>query len=206
MIVIIDYGLGNLRAISNMLTRIGINNHISNSPEDIKKAGGLVLPGNGHYDACLTSLRALDVLDTIEDRVLKNGVPFLGICVGAQMLGSRSEEGKEDGLGWLDLEVKKLPTTADLKVPNMGWRYVSIPNSKIGDAKKLVSPGSRFYFTHSYYLSPFSSSLTLLESDHGFKFSAAVQKDNIIGVQFHPEKSHKYGKQFFVSFADMCYG
>ncbi len=203
MIIIIDYGIGNLRAISNMLSRLGIKNLISRSKEDIKAASGIILPGNGHYDACLKAFRSFEILPEIEKAVLMNNVPFLGICVGAQMLGHTSEEGQEIGLGWLDMDVKKLPATSDFKVPNMGWRYVE-QTHRHANSEGLIKLDSRFYFTHSYYMRPNDDAITFLESDHGFRFAAAVRKDNIIGVQFHPEKSHGFGKYFLSSFEGIC--
>ena len=142
-------------------------------------------------------------MPAVEKAVFLNNVPLLGICVGAQMLGHGSEEGQEIGLGWLDMDVAKLPVTQDLKVPNMGWRNVEqIDTHESVDG--LVKCGSRFYFTHSYYMKPRDKSIILLESEHGFQFAAAVRKDNIIGVQFHPEKSHGFGKYFLSGFEGMC--
>ena len=129
MIVIIDYGIGNLRAISNMLFRLGFENKISRDSDMIGQAKGLILPGNGHYDACLKAFHALDILPAIKHGVFEKNVPILGICVGAQMLGHTSEEGHEKGLGWLDMDVVKFPADSDLKIPNMGWREVEVTDS-----------------------------------------------------------------------------
>lgn len=202
MIVIIDYGIGNLRAISNMLFRLGFENKISRDSDMIGQAKGLILPGNGHYDACLKAFHALDILPAIKHGVFEKNVPILGICVGAQMLGHTSEEGHEKGLGWLDMDVVKFPADSDLKIPNMGWREVEVTDSG-ADYFHFSKSGTRFYFTHSFYMQPHDNSLKLLQSDYGLPFAAAVGRDNIIGVQFHPEKSHAYGKEFFTHFAGM---
>ena len=161
----------------------------------IGQAKGLILPGNGHYDACLKAFHALDILPAIKHGVFEKNVPILGICVGAQMLGHTSEEGHEKGLGWLDMDVVKFPADSDLKIPNMGWREVEVTDSG-ADYFHFSKSGTRFYFTHSFYMQPHDNSLKLLQSDYGLPFAAAVGRDNIIGVQFHPEKVTHMVKNF----------
>jgi glutamine amidotransferase len=128
--------------------------------------------------------------------------PLLGICVGAQMLGAGSEEGKEPGLGWMNLQVKRFPTLPDLRVPHMGWCHVK--NVSLGHALfEKLSEDARFYFVHSYYLDPANTEEVLLTANYGKDFAAAAGKDNIVGVQFHPEKSHSFGKKLLAQFAGL---
>jgi glutamine amidotransferase len=200
MIAIVDYDIGNLAAVSNMLRRIGFDSVITADPDAIASADKLILPGNGHFDTCMKNIRATGLVPLIERRVLQEGTPLLGICVGAQMLGTGSEEGKEAGLGWFDMKVRRFPRREGLRVPHMGWNQVSMPHPE----HPLVSglgEDARFYFVHSYYLEPAGSVTTLLECEYGVSFAAGVGKGNIAGVQFHPEKSHRFGKQLLFNFA-----
>lgn len=199
MIAIIDFDIGNLAAISNMLQRIGVRSIITADPATIAAADRLILPGNGAFDACMRNLLATGLLPLLEQRVLKDQVPLLGICVGAQMLGMRSEEGHQAGLGWLDFDVIRFPQSPGFPVPHMGWNDVEPVN-----ASALIGPlpqGSRFYFVHSYHFSAADPADVLLRSEYGLPFAAAVGRRNIAGVQFHPEKSHRFGKALLRNFA-----
>lgn len=203
MIAIIDYDIGNLGAIENMLARLGAKGVITNDPETVRSATGLILPGNGAFDACMRGLRATGLLPLIEERVFDAKVPILGICVGAQMLGMGSEEGGEGGLGWIDMTAHKFPASPTLRVPHMGWSNVRVtqPDDPIGRA---LDAESRFYFVHSYFLKPSSDHNIVLAAHYGVDFAAGVVHDNIYGVQFHPEKSHRYGKNLLRAFKDLC--
>lgn len=203
MIAIIDYDIGNLGAVANMLVRIGARCAITCDADEIAGASGIILPGNGSYDACVRGLRGTGLLPLIERRVIEEKVPLLGICVGAQMLGVGSEEGSEPGLGWIDMEVRRFPDTADLRVPHMGWGTVRVtrPDDPIGGA---LEPDSRFYFVHSYYLAPRDPQNMFLEAHYGVDFAAGVVSGNVHGVQFHPEKSNRYGKKLLSAFKDLC--
>ena len=203
MIAIIDYDVGNLGAVANMLTRIGAKCAITNEAGVIGDATGILLPGNGSYDACVRGLHATGLLPLIERKVLTEKVPLLGICVGAQMLGRGSEEGKEAGLGWIDMDVRRLPDLPGLRVPHMGWTEVRVtrPDDALG---RGVEERSRFYFVHSFYLAPARRQDVLLEAHYGIDFAAAVASGNIYGVQFHPEKSHRFGKALLRAFSDLC--
>jgi glutamine amidotransferase len=203
MIVIVDYEIGNLAAIANMYTRMGIICEITADPMKIENADRIILPGNGAYDACMRNLRATGLIPLIEEKVIIRKTPILGICVGAQILGHGSEEGKEAGLGWMDLEVKRFPSLPELRVPHMGWCHVENV-SKAHPLFKNMDEMARFYFVHSYFLVPVNEEDILLMSIYGRKFAAAVGKKNIIGVQFHPEKSHRFGKQLLANFAGMA--
>jgi glutamine amidotransferase len=203
MIVIVDYNIGNVLAVQNMLLRIGFSSIISSRVEEINKASRIILPGNGSYDACINNLRISGLIPYLEDKVLNEKVPLLGICVGAQMLGSSSAEGRESGLGWIDMTVERLPQIADFRIPHMGWNNV-IKVKQDNEFSNKLPPNSRFYFSHSYYMKPKRDAIdiALLNVSYGIEFTAAVIRQNIIGVQFHPEKSHHYGKVLLKSFAE----
>ena len=201
MIAIIDYEIGNINAISNMLNRLGALCEITADPEKIEKAEKIILPGNGAFDACMKSLKATGLIPLIREKVLTRKTPILGICVGAQMLGHGSEEGKEAGLGWMDIEVKRFSNLQNLRVPHMGWCHVKNTSSDHPLFKNL-SDDARFYFVHSYYLDAANAEEILLTANYGKNFAAAVGKANIVGVQFHPEKSHRFGKQLLAKFAE----
>jgi glutamine amidotransferase len=200
MIAIIDYNIGNIAAVANMLQRLGLPCQITSQADDVERAERIILPGNGSFDACMLNLRTSGLVSVLERRVLGHGVPLLGICVGAQMLGIGSEEGSESGLGWLDMQVHRFPATLGLPVPHMGWGPAT-PTSNLHPLASGLGPDSRFYFVHSYYMKPANPADVLLKSVYGFEFAAGVSRDNISGVQFHPEKSHKFGKRLFEAFA-----
>lgn len=200
MIAVIDFDIGNLAAIANMLQRVGATCTITRDPLVIERANALILPGNGAFDSCMRALRATGLVPLLERRALQERVPLLGICVGAQMLGTGSEEGSVTGLGWMDLVARRFPESAGLPVPHMGWNeaHVRVASHPL---TQNMEPDSRFYFVHSYYLQPASDSDILLSAHYGMEFAAAVFRDNIAGVQFHPEKSHRFGKQLLGNFA-----
>jgi glutamine amidotransferase len=201
MIVIIDYDVGNPAAVSNMLRRIGHASSITSDPAEIEKADRIILPGNGHFDTCMRNIRAKGIVPLLEYKVLKQGTPLLGICVGAQMLGSTSEEGKEPGLGWIEMTVLRFPNIAGLRVPHMGWTAVTRPIPEHPLVRGLEDE-ARFYFVHSYYLQPEGKTETLLSAKYGVDIAAGVVSGNIAGVQFHPEKSHRFGKVLLSNFAE----
>lgn len=200
MIVIIDYDVGNLAAVSNMLRRIGFASLITADPTEIEKADRIILPGNGHFDTCMRNIQATGLVPLLEEKVLKQGTPLLGICVGAQILGSTSEEGEEPGLGWIDMTVRRFPNITGLRVPHMGWTEVTRPMPEHPLTQGLEED-ARFYFVHSYYLQPEGMTETLLSAKYGVEIAAAVTSGNIAGVQFHPEKSHRFGKVLLSNFA-----
>jgi glutamine amidotransferase len=200
VIAIVDYEIGNLAAIANMLQRVGAACEITADPQKIADADKLVLPGNGAFDACMQGLRATGLIPLLERRVLQDRAPLLGICVGAQMLGQGSAEGLEPGLGWLRMQVQRLEPRPGYRVPHMGW----CPVKKSATAGALfdgLDDEARFYFVHSYFLAPETASDVLLTARYGFEFAAAVGNTNIVGLQFHPEKSHRFGKQLLRNFA-----
>lgn len=200
MIAIIDYDVGNIAAVANMLQRLGVRSLMTNDPVVVAEADRIILPGNGSFDACMKNLRATGLLPILERRVLADAVPLLGICVGAQMLGLCSEEGREPGLGWLNMTVRRFPEAVGLPVPHMGWCEVV----RVGNDHPLtvgVGDDARFYFVHSYFMVPSDPADVLLKASYGGEFAAAVAHGNVAGVQFHPEKSHRFGKQLLAAFA-----
>lgn len=200
MIAIIDYDVGNVGAVANMLRRLGVECEITAEPEKVASAAKIILPGNGAFDTCMRNLRASGLVPLIERRVLEEGVPLLGICVGAQMLGRGSEEGSEPGLGWLDLDVRRFPALPELRVPHMGWTNVQVLSSGNRLVRDL-EPDARYYFVHSYYIHPGKDCEVVLTAKYGVDFAAAVAKGSVSGVQFHPEKSHRFGKRLLGNFA-----
>lgn len=200
MIAIIDYDIGNITAVVNMLQRLGLPCKVTADAAEVAQAERIILPGNGAFDACMQNLRASDLMPVLEQQVLQRKVPLLGICVGAQMLGHGSAEGVAPGLGWLDMRVERFPALPDLRVPHMGWNHVA-PVKNGHPLTQDMTADTRFYFVHSYYMQPKDPAKVLLSAHYGIDFAAGVVQGNIAGVQFHPEKSHRFGKQLLSAFA-----
>ena len=201
-IVIIDYGMGNLGSIKNMFSYAGLEAEISSDKNIIGKANKLILPGVGSFDKGMENINQYGLFPIIKEHLLCRKTPTLGICLGMQLLTFRSEEGTSSGLGFIDAEVKRFNfdgTNRKRKIPHMGWNYVNI--KKQNYLIDGLSEDSRFYFVHSYYVKCNDSSDILLTSEYGLEFTSAFQRDNIMGVQFHPEKSHKFGMQIIKNFA-----
>lgn len=202
MIVIFDYGVGNLTSIMKMINKSGNKAIISGQKADLEAADKIILPGMGHFDHCMRKFNQSGLRDLVTTRVLEEKVPVLGICVGLQMFFSKSEEGSEPGLGWINGEVVRFDETRfdrKLTVPNMGWLDV-LPAKHAEILDSLDSP--RFYFAHSYHVMAADQSDVLLEAKYGYTFTAAVESRNITGVQFHPEKSHRFGMQLLKNFSE----
>jgi glutamine amidotransferase len=202
MFVIVDYGVGNLNSIQNMVKKGGNTAVISGDEQVIRNASRLLLPGMGHFDNCMLKLRASGLLSVIEEKVFIEKRPILGICVGLQMLMASSEEGKETGLGWIKgktVRFNQESMGAAYKIPNMGWLTV-IAEKASPMWYNLETP--RFYFAHSYHVVPDQQEDILFSAEYGYRFTAGIQHENIYGVQFHPEKSHKYGMQLLKNFAE----
>jgi glutamine amidotransferase len=201
MITIIDYGLGNLGSIQNMLKRIGATSFLTSDINDILKAEKLLLPGVGAFDTAMKKIEELNLKEIICDKVNLQKTPILGICLGMQLLMEGSEEGILPGLGLIKGKAYHFRNHIDkkLKIPHMGWNDVTIHNESI--LTKGFFDEMRFYFVHSYYVKTENSDDSMLECNYGIDFDAAVHKDNIYGTQFHPEKSHKFGMQLLHNFA-----
>ena len=202
MLTIVDYGTGNLGSIKNMLKKIGVPSAVTSSKKEIKKAEKLILPGVGAFDKGMKNLAELELIDTLCEKVIEDQTPILGICLGMQLLARNSEEGSMPGLGWIDAEIVRFKFKTqekDLKVPHMGWNSVEmVHNSHIYD-NMYTEP--RFYFVHSYHMKCEDDSDVLTRTFYGYDFTSSVQHQNIIGVQFHPEKSHKFGMKILENFA-----
>ncbi|MFH1768276.1 MAG: imidazole glycerol phosphate synthase subunit HisH [Candidatus Omnitrophota bacterium] len=207
MIVVIDYGTGNLHSVVNAMRVLGASVKISQSPNIIDKAKKLILPGVGHFGEAVRKLRKMKIFYLIKKKI-ERGVPFLGICVGMQLLfESSAEDLSVSGLGLIKGKVKKF-ASANLIVPHMGWNQITLNKNRSGEnSRKLfkgIKCGSFFYFAHSYYCSPFNKDLIVSFTDYGGKFASAVNKDNIWAVQFHPEKSQVLGLDIFRNFIYSC--
>lgn len=203
MIAIIDYKMGNLGSIANMLKKIGVQSVITNDIEEIKQASKIILPGVGHFDQAMVNLQEICLIDILNEKVLIEKIPVLGICLGMQLLAENSEEGTLPGLGWIKGDVRKFSfgeNPGKLKIPHMGWNTVNRKNeSSLMDD---LDNEPRFYFVHSYHFNCASPSDILLTSSYGYEFVAAILHENILGVQFHPEKSHKFGLQLLKNFSE----
>jgi glutamine amidotransferase len=203
MIAIIDYSMGNVASIVRMLKKLGVNSKLTRDPDEISAAEKLILPGVGAFDTGMRSLADSRIKDVLKHIVIVERKPVLGICLGMQLLFNHSEEGVEPGLGWIDGDVKRFRFSGEQKekVPHMGWNVVmpSPGNPLFVDLTK----DARFYFVHSYFTAPNDSSDIAATTEHGFRFCCAVSHGNIHGVQFHPEKSHKFGLQLLRNFAGL---
>lgn len=203
MISIIDYGLGNLGSVKNMFKWIGVESEIISSKSQIESATKLLLPGVGAFDKAMARINEMDIKEVLDKKALNDKIPILGICLGMQLLTDKSEEGKLDGLGWISGETIKFKFPNNkIKVPHMGWNLVNIRSQQKIVADLGEEP--RFYFVHSYYVKVKNEENKLLETNYGgMSFDSAIQKENIYGAQFHPEKSHKFGMQLLKNFAEL---
>lgn len=204
MITIIDYGLGNVLAFVNVYNRLNIPVTVAKSANDLVDATKLILPGVGAFDHAMRQFDQSGMRQTVEHLVVQNAMPVIGICVGMQMLAKCSDEGELPGLGWIDGRVKKfnlLTMPHGTNLPHMGWNDV-MPVAN-GGLFKGMEQDARFYFLHSFYFECHQSQNVLAFTDYGGQFSSAVKRDNIYGVQFHPEKSHHFGSQLLKNFAEI---
>jgi glutamine amidotransferase len=204
MIAIIDYKMGNLRSVAKALEKIGAEVLVTSKPKDLRRAEAIVLPGVGAFGQGMKHLRELGVISCLLDEV-KKGKPLLGICLGLQLLFSKSyEHGMHKGLDLIKGEVKRFPQK--LKVPHMGWNQVSAnrkPLTANRNILKDIPNNFYFYFVHSYFVVPEDKSVIVATTDYGVEFASVIQKDNIWGVQFHPEKSQELGLKILQNFVDL---
>src|ERR1035437_6185018 len=193
MIVIADYGMGNVGSIWNMLRRLGVASRVSGSPDEIAAADKLILPGVGCFDGGMRSIEERGLREVLDERVLAQKVPVLGICLGAQLMTSTSEEGRLPGLGWVAAKTKRFesPNPLGLKVPHMGWNGVVVQQES--PLTESLPAESRYYFVHSFYIRVEDERDAILKTTYGIEFDSGIRHENIYGVQFHPEKSHKFG-------------
>ena len=204
MITIVDYGLGNVQAIANIYKRVEIPARLARTAAELKDATHLILPGVGAFDWAMARLNESGMRDTLDELVQHQRKPVLGICVGMQMMARSSDEGQATGLGWFDAGVKLFDDASfagPTHLPHMGWNDVE-PVRGDGLFKELGA-GARFYFLHSYYFAPNDLQDVLARTEYGARFACAVQRGNVHGVQFHPEKSHAWGIQMLKNFAGL---
>ena len=201
MVTIIDYNTGNLGSIKNMLKRLGIPSLITNDKEAIEQAEKLILPGVGHFDYGMQQLNGSGLIPLLTKKVIEDKTPILGICLGVQLLTESSEEGTEKGLGWIKgktIAFDKTKLEPQQKIPNMGWHDVF--NYKQSKLFNDMHEEPRFYFVHAYHLELENENDCLVTAKYGYNFAAGIEHENIFGVQFHPEKSHKYGMKLLENF------
>ena len=206
MITIIDLNIGNIGSVVNMIKHVGGNCKVSSDPAEIKAATKLILPGVGSFDKAMNQLRNNKLEEVINEKATLQKTPLLGICLGMQLLTSSSEEGKEKGLGLIPAETLSFNKAFDVKeinerIPHMGWNDIRVEQEN--DLTKNLIESSRFYFVHSYYVKCSNKENCLMTSNYGFDFASAIVKNNVFGVQFHPEKSHKYGKKLISNFVKL---
>ena len=200
MITIVDFNMGNLGSIRNMFKKIGCDSQITASPDLIAAADKLVLPGVGAFDAGMQNLERTGLIELLTRRAVQDRVPVLGICLGMQLMTRRSEEGQRQGLGWVDAEVVRFtPADPALKVPHMGWNRVMA--TRACPLLEELPPDPRFYFVHSYFVRCSDPTDVLLTTAYGLEFHSGFQHGSVFGVQFHPEKSHKFGMALLRNFA-----
>jgi len=196
MFGILDYGVGNIRSIANMLDYLNFENKFVSSLSDLVNVNKLILPGVGSFDYAMEKLNKLNIIPVIKNFVASKENILIGICLGMQLLGKSSEEGKLQGLGLIDFNVLSLKNVCNNNFPNMGWRNIKSDS----DLKFHILDESKFYFVHSYYvpLSPSKEKYqSIMKTSYEIDYSAGIKKGNIYGFQFHPEKSHKYGMKLF---------
>ena len=199
--IIVDYGTGNLNSIKRTLARMSVRSEIVSSTEEIRMADKIILPGVGHFGNAMSNLKNVGLVEVLNEKVLEDRTPILGICLGMELMAKRGEEGNVAGLGWLDAEAVRFDIKDDLKVPHMGWNNIAA--KKGSPLMNGVDEDSEFYFAHSYHLRLNDRSDELAETRYGIAFPSAVQHDNIFGVQFHPEKSHDAGALLLKNFVEL---
>jgi glutamine amidotransferase len=201
-IVIIDYGMGNIGSIENMLRYLGVKAIVSSDIDVILNADKIILPGVGNFDRAMKNIADLGLIDVLKEMALVKKKPFLGICLGMQIMCESSEEGVLPGLSFIQAKVKKFDfdPASKLKVPHMGWNKIII--NKSSDILNGLDDNSRFYFVHSYFVKCQNEIDILTQTTYGFNFVSSFQVDNLIGAQFHPEKSHRFGVTLFKNFLE----
>jgi imidazole glycerol-phosphate synthase subunit HisH len=200
MITVIDYGMGNLGSIKNMLKRINVPSQVTGDAEVISKAEKILLPGVGAFDAAMERIESSGLREVLDYKALVEKIPVIGVCLGMQLLTRKSEEGKRPGLGWIAADTKKfIFSTNTLKIPHMGWNLVHL--KKESPLIKDLPEEPRFYFVHSFFVQCDDPGDVLTTTHYGSDFHSIIQHDNIYGAQFHPEKSHKYGMKLLENFS-----
>lgn len=202
-VAIINYGAGNIGSVQNMLKKIGAKSYLAETKDEILSADSLILPGVGSFDYGITKLRNSSLMPFIEQAVFEMKKPILGICLGMQLLTRGSEEGTLPGLGWIDAYAYKFKRRANLRVPHMGWNIAN--PTVMNTLTQGLSDNARFYFVHSYEVQCENTENILFKTSYGEPFCSGIFKDNIYGVQFHPEKSHRFGMKLFDNFKGLIH-
>lgn len=202
MITIIDYKTGNLGSIQNILKRIGEESVVTSDKDEIAGASKLILPGVGAFDTGMRNLTELDLIDILNEKVIIEKTPVLGICLGMQLLSKGSQEGSLPGLGWIDADTVRFrfEDTIEYKIPHMGWNFIR--QHKTSKLLDKMYPDARFYFVHSFFFRANDKEDVLTSTTYEIEFTSAIERGNILGVQFHPEKSHKFGMKLLKNFID----
>lgn len=203
MIVVVDYNTGTVGSVLNMLRKVGAKCEASSDPDVLRRADKLVLPGVGAFDEAVKNLRNLGLFDVLNEVVLDQKKPILGVCLGAQLMTRGSEEGKLPGFGWLNANVVRFKRSdeANIRIPHMGWNEVQAVGAGEGVFEEVARP-MRFYFVHSYHMVPVEPDIEIGSTVYGYRFASALGSKNILSMQFHPEKSHKYGLQVYRNFVE----
>ena len=201
LIVIIDYGMGNLRSVLHKVKKLNIKSIISSNNEDILSADKLILPGVGSFAVGIENLKNYKLIDILNQKILNEKTPILGICLGMQLFTKKSEEGNVEGLGWINGETKRFTfENKDLKIPHVGWNSISLKKKSM--LFNDIKTDTYFYFTHSFHVCCKDEEDVLAMTNYGYDFVSAINRDNIYGTQFHPEKSHKIGMKIIQNFAE----
>ena len=201
MITIVDYGLGNVLAFANIYKKLNIPVELASTGSELSSATKILLPGVGSFDWAMTQLNNSGMRETLDFLVLKKNIPVIGICVGMQMMAKTSDEGEMNGLGWINAEVKRLDNSNDTCLPHMGWN--NLTSVKKHPLFNNLDSNARFYFLHSYYFDQRDESQVLTKTLYNKSFTSSISHKNIYGVQFHPEKSHKWGVQLLQNFSQI---
>jgi imidazole glycerol-phosphate synthase subunit HisH len=203
MIVIIDYDMGNIGSIMNMIKKAGGESMVTSDPEIIGDAKKIILPGVGAFDNGMKNLASLGIIDILNKKVLEEKIPVLGVCLGMQLLTKSSEEGQLPGLGWVDAETIRFMFDGEnqkLRIPHMGWNTVDVRHEGVLFRNMYEDPS--FYFVHSFYVVCNDEKDISTLTNYGYDFVSSLQHENIMATQFHPEKSHKYGLQVIKNFVE----
>ncbi len=203
MITIVNYGLGNIGSMQNMLRHIGVLSKLESDPLEISKARKLILPGVGSFDAAMNEITNIPgLINVLNHKAKVEKIPILGICLGMQLMTRSSEEGEKKGLGWINADTKRFRLESKFKVPHMGWNNVEVNSST--ELTDISDDVQRFYFVHSYYVKVDHQVNSLFKTKYGLvEFDSGIVDKNFYGVQFHPEKSHKFGMNLFQRFANI---
>ncbi len=202
-IVILDYGMGNLNSVKRKLDRLNAISIVTSDIEVIRKADKLILPGVGHFKKAMENLEKLELIPVLNELAFEKKIPILGICLGMQLMCESSEEGNSEGLSWIAGKVKRFDVSdkQKFKIPHMGWNSVQLKNESA--IMKNIAEDAEFYFVHAYHVHLKDKNLAINITDYAYPFVSGFQKENIFGLQYHPEKSHQVGDQVFQNFIDL---